>query len=176
MFDINKFKALTINVDNAVTNHEKGQSFELLSIYLFEHLTGVEVREHDIRMKSEEIDIVLWNARREEVLVPWDSVILVECKKWSKPVGAAVLDNFVNKVRRRSLTTGIFIAANGVTGGFVKGDGNEPGAVGILTSALQDGLRIIVITLDDIKAINSLDGIRELIKQRFCGLYVHKVL
>jgi hypothetical protein len=103
-------------------------------------------------------------------------VILVECKNWSSTVGASVLDNFINKVRRRSLKTGIFVAANGVTGGFVKGDGNEPGAVGILTSALQDGIRIIVITMNDIRAITSLDDIRVLIKKRYCGLYVHKVL
>lgn len=176
MFDINRFSALIAAVDAATSNQQKGQSFELLSIYMFEHLDGVDVTEHDIRMPSEEIDIVLWNAQTEEILRPWDSIILVECKNWSMTVGAPILDNFVNKVRRRSLKTGIFVAANGVTGGFVRGDGNEPGAVGILTSALQDGIRIIVITMDDIRAITSLDDIRALIKKRYCGLYVHKVL
>lgn len=176
MFDINQFRTLIVNVDSATTAQQKGRSFELLSIYMFEHLDGVDVTEHDIRMPSEEIDIVLWNAQIEEILRPWDSIILVECKNWSATVGAPVLDNFVNKVRRRSLTTGIFVAANGVTGGFVRGDGTDPGAVGILTSALQDGIRVIVITMDDIRAITSLDDIRALIKKRYCGLYVHKVL
>lgn len=176
MFDINQFSTLITNVDNATSNHHKGQSFELLSIYLFQHLDGVDVTEHDIRMPSEEIDIVLWNAQTEEVLRPWDSVILVECKNWSTTVGAPLLDNFINKIRRRALTTGIFVAANGVTGGFVKGDGNDPGAVAILKSALQDGIRVIVITMDDLRAITSLNDIRALIKKRYCGLYVHKVL
>ena len=176
MFDINHLNILINNVDVATTNQQKGQSFELLSIYMFKHLNGVDIAEHDIRMPSEEIDIVLWNAQTEEIFRPWDSVILVECKNWSSTVGASVLDNFVNKVRRRALSTGIFVAANGVTGGFVRGDGNEPGAVGILTSALQDGIRVIVITMCDIRAITSLDDIRELIKKRYCGLYVHKVL
>jgi len=72
--------------------------------------------------------------------------------------------------------TGIFIAANGVTGGFVKGTANEPGAIGVITSALQDGIRVIVITMDDIRNIASLDDIRELVKTRYCGLFVHKVL
>jgi len=176
MFDINHFRTLINNVDVATTNQEKGASFELLCINMFEHLNGVEVTEHDIRMPSEEIDIVLWNAQTEEILRPWDSVILVECKNWSSTVGAPVLDNFVNKVRRRALTTGILVAANGVTGGFVKGDGSEAGAAGILTSALQDGIRVIVITIDDIRSLASLDDIRALIKKRYCGLYVHKVL
>jgi hypothetical protein len=145
-------------------------------MYLFEHLDGVEVTEHDIRMPSEEIDIVLWNAQREEVLRPWEAVILVECKNWSANVGAPQLDNFIGKLRRRSLKTGIFVAALGVTGGFIKGDGNEPGAAGLIRSALQEGIRVIVITLADIRALTSLDDIRALIKRRYCGLYVHKVL
>jgi len=176
MFDVNTYQSLILAVDNAQTNHDKGRSFEILSKYIFEHLDGVEVTECDIRMKSEEIDIVLWNAQLENVLRPWDSIILVECKNWSCAVGASILDNFVNKIRRRHLSTGIFVAANGVTGGFVRGDGREPGAVGILTSALQDGIRVIVITLDDLRQIQSLDNIRNLIKKRYCGLYVHKVL
>src|SRR5690554_7105278 len=90
MFDINHFRTLINNVDVATTNQQKGASFELLSIYMFEHLNGVDVTEHDIRMPSEEIDIVLWNAQTEEILRPWDSVILVECKNWSSTVGAPV--------------------------------------------------------------------------------------
>lgn len=176
MFDYAQLAAYIANVDTATTNQEKGASFETLAMYLFEHLDGVEVAEHDIRMPSEEIDIVLWNAQREEVLRPWEAVILVECKNWSANVGAPQLDNFIGKLRRRSLKTGIFVAAMEVTGGFIKGDGNEPGAVGLIRSALQEGIRVIVITLTDIRTLTSLDDIRALIKKRYCGLYVHKVL
>lgn len=176
MFDLAQLAAHIANVDAATTSQEKGARFEALVIYVFEHLNGVEVTEHDIHMLSEEIDIVLWNAQLEEVLRPWEAVILVECKNWSVNVGAPSLDNFIGKLRRRSLKTGIFVAAMGVTGGFVKGDGNDPGAVGIIKSALQEGIRVIVITLDDIRALTSLDDVRALIKQRYCGLYVHKVL
>lgn len=176
MFDPILLAARIADVDAAATAHDKGASFEALAIYLFEHLNGVEVTEHDIRMPSEEIDIVLWNAQLEEVLRPWEAVVLVECKNWSANVGAPALDNFIGKLRRRSLTTGIFIAATGVTGGFINGDGDEPGAVGIVRSALQEGIRVIVITMNDIRAITCLDDIRRLIKTRYCGLYVHKVL
>jgi hypothetical protein len=176
MFDPILLAARIADVDATATAHDKGASFEALAIYLFEHLNGVEVTEHDIRMPSEEIDIVLWNAQLEEVLRPWEAVVLVECKNWSANVGAPALDNFIGKLRRRSLTTGIFIAATGVTGGFINGDGDEPGAVGIVRSALQEGIRVIVITMNDIRAITCLDDIRRLIKTRYCGLYVHKVL
>jgi len=176
MFDPVQLTAYITSVDAAVTNQAKGASFENLAMYLFEHLDGVEVTEHDIRTSSEEIDIVLWNAQMEEVLRPWEAVILVECKNWSANVGAPALDNFIGKLRRRSLKTGIFVAAMGVTGGFIRGNGNEPGATGLIRSALQEGIRVIVITLADIRALTSLDDIRTLIKRRYCGLYVHKVL
>ncbi|WP_175819058.1 restriction endonuclease [Burkholderia sp. BCC0419] len=176
MFDPAQLAARIAAVDAAATNQDKGASFEALAIYLFEHLDGVEVTEHDIRMPSEEIDIVLWNAQQEEVFRPWEAVILVECKNWSANVGAPALDNFIGKLRRRSLTTGIFVAAMGVTGGFINGDGDEPGAVGIIRSALQEGIRVIVITMNDIRTFGSLDDVRRLIKKRYCGLYVHKVL
>lgn len=176
MFDPVELAIRIAAVDAAANAHDKGASFELLAMYLFEHLDGVEVTEHDMRMPSEEIDLVLWNAQREEVLGPWEAVILVECKNWSCPVGAPALDNFIGKMRRRSLKTGIFVAAQGVTGQFLNGDGNEPGAVGVIRSALQEGIRVIVITMDDIRAFASLNDIRVLIKKRYCGLFVHRVL
>lgn len=176
MFELSAYQKLISDADNAKTNNLKGSTFELLCKYLFKCLDGVEVVEHDIRMDSEEIDLVLWNAQIEEVLRPWEFVILIECKNWSEKVGAALLDNFIAKLRRRSLKTGIFIAANGVTGSFLRGNGNEPGAVGIIRSALQEGIRVITITIDDLRLINSADDCRDLIKKRYCGLFVHKVL
>lgn len=176
MFDPAHFATLISSVDAAVTADAKGASFELLAMYLFEHLDGVEITQHDVLMPAEEIDIVLWNAQREEVLRPWEAVILVECKNWSGHVGAQPLDSFIGKLRRRSLKTGIFIAASGVSGGFIRGDATERGATEIIRSALQEGIRVIVITMDDIRAVTNIDDIRNLIKRRYCGLYVHRVL
>lgn len=175
MFDVNQLAQHIALVDTAGNNNQKGQSFESLATYFFEHLDGVEIAENNARMESEEIDIVLWNAQIEPVLRPWEAVILVECKNWSQNVGAQALDAFIGKLRRRSLKTGIFVAAAGVTGQFVNGDGDEVGAAGLIRSALQEGIRVIVIKLDDIRVVTSLDDIRELIKRRYCGLYVHKV-
>ena len=176
MFDPTCLIYLIAHVDAATTSNDKGTRFEQLAKYLFQHLEGVEVREQDIQMSSEEIDLVLWNAQREEVLRPWEAVILVECKNWSTPVDSSAFDSFIGKLRRRSLKTGIFIAAAGTTGGFISGDHAESGAAGIIQSALQEGIRVIVITMEDIRAIGSLDDIRDLIKKRYCGLYVHRML
>lgn len=163
-------------VDAAATANEKGDRFEDLAEYLFEHLDGVEVRERDVLLPSEEIDIVLWNAQLEDVLRPWDPMILVECKNWSSAVGGAELSWFIQKMRTRGLSHGIFVAANGVTGNFVRGDGSGNGATGIIMDALREKIRVIVITMDDIRALQSLDDVRELIKSRLCGIFVRKVL
>lgn len=171
-FDISELKRRITASEQATTAKDKGDSFESLSEYLFEHLNGVVVQHKDQNTPSEEIDLVLWNAQVEDVLRPWEAIILVECKNWSTPSGAPVLDSFIGKMRRRRLTTGIFIAANGVTGNYNRMDG----AIGIIQAAMQDGIRVITITLDDIKAITSLDDIRELIRIRFCGLFIFRVL
>ncbi|MBN8209381.1 restriction endonuclease [Bacillus sp. NTK071] len=176
MFDLEVYKERLIAVTNSTTNTEKGESFELLAEYLFNCLSGIQVRERDILMPSEEIDLLLWNARTEEVLGPWDATILVECKNWSSPVGSSVLDNFIMKLRRRRLSTGIFIAANGVTGDFVNGNNQLRGAVAILHEALSmEGIRIIVIRMADLQGILSIDDLRELIKDRYCKLIMRKV-
>lgn len=175
MFDLSEHTRLLAEVDAANTNHEKGQRFETLACSIFEALDGVEVSERNATLPAEEIDIVLWNTRNEEVLVPWDHVILVECKNWSKRVDAQPLEAFVGKVRRRSLTTAIFVAANGVTGDFADGNGSSVGAKRIIEAALQDGIRVIVLTLDDLRNVTSVDDFRAVIRNRFCGIYVSKV-
>jgi hypothetical protein len=175
VFDRAHYDGLLGSIRAAATAMEKGRALEEITSYLFSALDGVEVMHRDARMAAEELDLVLWNAQIEAVLKPWDDVILVECKNWSTAIGASVLDSFIGKLRRRSCTTGILVAASGVTGGFVNGDGTEAGAIGIITAALQEGIRVIVITKDDLDGLTSVDDLRELIKRRYCGLYVHRV-
>lgn len=172
-FDAQSYADLIALVDAAGTAHEKGSRFEDLGAYVLGTLDGIEVVERDVNMEAEEIDLILWNAQIEEILRPWENVIPVECKNWSGAVGAPQLDSFIAKLRRRSLKTGIFIAANGVTGNYANGVG---GAVTIIQAALQEGIRVITITLNDLRKITCTDDLRHLIKRRYCGLFVHRVL
>jgi hypothetical protein len=116
------------------------------------------------------------DAGLEEVMRPWETVFLVEAKNWSTRVSASELDSLIAKLRRRHLKTGILVATNGVTGTFQQGDGRELGAVQIMRGALQDGFRVIVITFADLRAIETLDHLRALIKHKYCGLFVNKIL
>jgi hypothetical protein len=76
-------------------------------------------------------------------------------------------------MRRRALKTGIFIAASGVSGDFLNGNGND-GAIDIIKTSLAEGIRVIIINRNDLDNITSMDDLRTLIKKRYCGLFIHK--
>ena len=93
MFDLPTYQQKLADVNNANSANDKGNAFETLAEYLFENINGVKVQGRDVLMDAEEIDLVLWNAKTEECLNPFDNVILVECKNWSTPVGAPQLEH-----------------------------------------------------------------------------------
>jgi hypothetical protein len=176
MLDMPTLVGLIGALDAAASAHDKGVTLEALAAYLFGEIEGIEIRETNVNAPSEEVDLLLWNAKRDEVFVPWDSVIPVECKNWSAPVGASALDNFVAKIRLKHLSTGIFVAANGVTGDFVNGNDADRGAVYRLREHLtRDGIRVVVIRMDDIRAITAHQDLLDLIKDRYCKVYMHRV-
>lgn len=174
MFDLNHYQSLLADVDNSVNSTQKGERFEAVCAYLFAELSGVGIEARDAVLGAEEIDLVVWNAQTEEVLRPFDNTFFIECKNWSAPVGAPALDSFIAKLRRKNLKTGMFIAANGVTGDFLNSN-NGSGAIDIIKAALQEGIRVIIINRNDLDAIHSLDDLRKLIKKRYCGLFIHKL-
>ncbi|KFZ32127.1 hypothetical protein IDSA_05535 [Pseudidiomarina salinarum] len=176
MFDSATFAMHIDSVDDAETNHDKGKSLERLSSYLFNCIDGIEVRETNINGPAEEVDLLLWNAKTSEVFQPWDNLISVECKNWSRPAGAHLIDSFAAKIRLKHLTTGVFIAANGVTGDFVNGNDQNRGAVYRLHEHLtRDGIRIVVVRMDDLRDIYEIKEFIELVKDRYCKIYMHRV-
>ncbi|ANR80247.1 hypothetical protein ABS432_001464 [Salmonella enterica subsp. enterica] len=176
MFSAPTFLSHILAVDNAVTNQDKGSSLESLSRYLFNCIDGIEVREVNINAPAEEVDLLLWNAKTTQVFEPWDNLISIECKNWSRPAGATLIDSFAAKIRMKHLTTGIFVAANGVTGDFVNGNNEERGAVYRLHEHLtRDGIRIVVVRMDDLRALSNINDFLEIIKDRYCKIYMHRV-
>jgi hypothetical protein len=176
MFDLVAYTTHLDAVTAATTSQEKGASLEALSGYIFNCIDGIEVRETNVNGPAEEVDLLLWNAKRESVFEPWDNLISVECKNWSRPAGAYLIDNFATKIRLKHLSTGIFIAANGVTGDFVNGDNENRGAVYRLHEHLtRDGVRIVVIRFEDLEQIGCIKDFVDLVKDRYCKIYMHRV-
>jgi hypothetical protein len=174
MFKLAQYQKLLTAAEQATKPRERGVAFERLCKYLLEALDGVEVHSSNVYTASEEIDLQIWNAGIEPVLRHWGDVFLVECKNWTSRVGAPAVESFIGKLRRRNCKNGLFIAAGGVTGGFA-GRGVRGAARLIESAFMQDGIRVLVLTLDDLKAITNVEDLRTLLKRRLCLLYASKV-
>jgi Restriction endonuclease len=142
-----------LKATDGATSDAKGRAFEELACFLFEAVPGVSVihRRALNALGSEEIDIALRNNKYRDGLDFLESFLLVECKNWSSPVGSAEVGTFVSKLRHRGLDFGILIAASGITGNA--GDGNR--AHQQVALALQEKIRLIVITRGEIEALKS---------------------
>jgi len=169
-FSISEYKKLLDAMENAQTNEEKGKSLEELMQYLMERIPGVEVTARAIQCDIEEIDLVLWNSQIDDVLRGWDGIILVECKNWSTRVGASEVEWFINKLRRRGVENGIFVAAEGITGDSLRAAG------AIIMEALREKIRVIVITRSDLKSITNIKHLREMIKTKYSNIFVGKII
>src|SRR5439155_6930939 len=137
--------------DKAKTTTVKGKALEDLAVYLFENVPGLS---HPKRNKkneyhTEEIDLAFWNDLHPGGLKSLNAIILVECKNWSKPVGSMEVNWFITKIRNRALNFGILLAAKGITGSAQ--DRDE--AHHVVSQALKDGVRMIIITRTEIEIL-----------------------
>lgn len=170
IFSISEYRKLIDTITTAQTNDEKGRSLEDLIQYLMERIPGIEVRGRDIQCDIEEIDLVLWNDRIDSFFKAWEDIILIECKNWSKKVGASEVEWFIHKLRRRGITNGILIAAEGITGDARRAAG------AIITEALREKIRVIVIDKSDLGSINNLENFRNMIKTKYCNIFIGKLI
>ncbi len=96
------------------------------------------------------------------------SLILVECKNWTSPVGSMDISWFLIKIRHRSLDFGILIAANGITGS----NEDKKQAHDVVSKALADGIRMIVITRAEIESLLDTRDLVNMVKRKLCELIV----
>src|SRR6266568_1388007 len=151
--------------DSATTNHHKGKAFEDLICFLFETVPGITTRRNKKNVfETEEVDVFLWNeffpgGLPSPAFPPW---ILVECKNWSVKVDSMNVNWFDSKLKSRGLSLGILIAAQGITGDPQR----LTDAHHIITQALPEGRRIIVITRKDIEDLTSTSDLVRLLKEK----------
>ncbi|MCP2158592.1 restriction endonuclease [Agrobacterium tumefaciens] len=156
--------------NNGANTTVKGKALEDMICYLFGQVPGISVtmRNEMNVFETEEIDVALWN--EQEVLgFPFlPEILLVECKNWSSAVGSGEVNWFDTKLRNRGLEFGILVATNGITG-------NGPdltAAQKVVSDALKEKRRLIVIDLDEIRAWTDTSDIVLMLKKKICGLVV----
>lgn len=153
----------------ARTAAQRGTLYEEYVQALFEAITGITNTTRNIynTRRSQEIDLCFWNDLHPDGLWFLPTVILVECKNWSRPVGSAEVAWFDNKVHRRGLDFGILFAARGITG-----DAAELGeAHDIIAQALVQKRRLIVITDEELAGLGSGDELITLLKIKLTQLH-----
>ena len=162
--------AFFAKADAATTKHEKGKALEDLVCYLFEKVPGMSITQRNVKnaFESEEIDVAFFNEQHPAGLKFLSNFLLVECKNWSGTVGSKEVGWFAWKIETRSLDFGILIAANGITGS--EEDGKQ--AHDTASKYLAKGIRLVVITRQEIEHLKTSNDLVTLIKTKVCQLIV----
>ncbi|WP_280246782.1 restriction endonuclease [Nocardia abscessus] len=147
----------------------QGKAYEDLAFYLFDSIPGCFAEGNGVsHFRSEQVDVGVCNAKHQDGLHALPHVILVECKNWSHPVDSSTLGYFVNILANRCVETGILIAANGITGD--RHDYTNAHALGV--SAIARGIKILVITTEELEKLTCTADFVELLLRRFLLAYM----
>lgn len=152
------------------TPSERGRAYEDLVCYVFGTVPGVSITARDQHnvFHSEELDVAFWNERHYRGFSFWPEIILVEAKNWSAAVASQDVQWFIDKLRNRGLQHGVLVTASGITGA----PGPVTSAHHVLSNALRDGIRIVVLTSTDLEHLHDTTELILLVKQRMCDLVV----
>ena len=152
-------------VEKAQLSHEKGTSLEELANLLLNGTRGLSVKYRNLRTRTSEIDLVIEYQPQVQKIPALEDVgryFLVECKNWSKPVGASNVRDFIGKLEACRVNLGLVFSRNGLTGENSGGD-----AVGAIRKHFdQFGRIVLVIAMDDLRSMN---------QESFCGLLDRKL-
>jgi hypothetical protein len=156
--------------DAATTKNVKGKALEDLVCYLFEKIPGMSITQRNVKnaFETEEIDVAFFNEQHTAGLKFLSNILLVECKNWSGAVGSIEVQWFASKIENRSLDFGILVAANGITGSAE--DGKQ--AHDIASKSLMKGIRLVVVTRQEIENLKTSKDLVTLIKTKVCQLIV----
>jgi hypothetical protein len=159
-----------VRIRTAEGNNDKGRALEDFICFLFPLVPGIEIAERNAlnAFDTEEVDVALWNARHSRGLSFLPHILLVECKNWSNPCGSQEVSYFINRLRQRGCDHGIFVAANGITG--VAGD--LTAAHFEIATGLASGIRVIIITPEEVEALTDTAELIYLFKKKLCQLVV----
>lgn len=164
--------------DAAQSTVEKGDALTEYIVDIVEQLEGVTCEQAKVFSDdhSQELDAVFWNERHAgaQGLDFFASIFFVEAKNWTKPVGAAEVAWFKEKILQgghfqEGRAIGLLVAPHGVTG-FKR---EASFAAAIILRAKQEGVHILVVTPQQI-AVGASE-LRDLLKSRLIELAAGRV-
>lgn len=146
---------------------EKGKALEDFSFKAFQEADGLNVIDRNVRGAAEEIDILIKNNLQSTNF--WRSVagspIIIECKNWSRSVGAKEISVLFDKLKSigPDARTGILIAPNGISGD----DSGRRDAFRKIREKRQKGKYIIVLELENLEYIADGVNVAKEIQERY---------
>ena len=153
----------------AGSTKERGNALEDLCRFLLEKVQDVRFHSRDQlnAARSQEIDLSFWVGRGSPLhFMPW--VLLVEAKNHAKPVSSRDVRWFVEKLDDRKLGHGILVAMNGISGS----PGKRTGAWDMIVKAMHKGIRVVVLTQDDLRVLRCTADLIRLIENRFLEITI----
>jgi hypothetical protein len=151
----------------------KGKRLENLINTIFSEIPGLIFEEADVKNVhgTLEIDLFFWNDQLLKGLRALDCPLIIECKSSSDPVEGRDLRYFGNLLRDKGQRDGILVALQGVTG---DADANSAGFYH-QTVALIDGVRILIVTGEDLLTLTSGKDLVRLLKRALLTLVKRQV-
>jgi hypothetical protein len=147
----------------AKTSVEKGKSLEDLAECFVNLFKGLKVVGRNVRVEAEELDLVVKNEVEKIFWQRLGAPIIVECKNWTKRVGANEIRNLVLKMRE--VTTAFLITTHGVT--------SKGGALTEILEARKNRKYILVFDIGDIEEILRGTNPEEIVKNKFYSLWIN---
>lgn len=161
--------------DNAPNTAVKGAKLEELVKYLFckiPHVTFYESNTLD-DIRAHEIDVSFDNDTRHSDLYFLDHAIITECKNTGHRTSSTQVGWFIRKLQDRFVHSGILISLSGITG---INDGVSNAHSEILNALTRDGIRILVITREDILSVQTTQDLADLLKRKIMKLTINRTI
>ncbi len=165
-FNLDRLSQELVRLEEAGTATSKGRKLQDLMEYLLSQIPGLTIINRNTldTARSEEKDLWLKHDPRLSGLPFADLAVPVECKNERTRASAAYIREFATKIRDSGGFDGLFVAKAGLAGsaGY--------SAHSAITSELSHGIRITVITGEDIAALRSAEDLIALLQDRYTEL------
>jgi hypothetical protein len=161
--------------DTAPDADLKGDKLEELVRYLFEKIPGVQFLSKDVLdgHRAHELDVLFWNDIRYSDLHFLDTIIITECKNTENRLGSNEVGWFVRKLQDRAANNAVLISLMGITG---ISDGQSNAHSEILSALMRDGIKILLISRDEIQSFKNTNNLVSLLKNKILKLTLERTV
>lgn len=156
-----ELRELLRKLPEAQTPVHKGKSFESITESFIMLIPKLEIVGKNVRIESEELDLIVKNENESLFWQRLGSPIIVECKNWSEPVDAKEIRNLIQKMRE--VKTAFLIATKGITA--------EKGAYDEILEARKNNKIILTFNIEDITTVAMGTNVEDIVAERFYSLW-----